>query len=570
MKKRVVALLLTAVMSLGLLAGCGNDKDPVSTPGGSTEAPGAQGSSEADVPKDTGEVKEFTAFFAVEGAEINDDNVVQKRIEELVGARVKETWLTGQTAEEAVGMLIAGGDYPDFIVGSTGQPQLIEAGAFIAIDEYWDAYPNIKNFWSEEEWNKVRSEDGHIYTIPQFGNEYMYDTETIHWDEAFWIQTRVLKWADYPEINTLDELFELLEAYIAENPTMADGTPNIAYEILTEDWYYYCLENPPQFLDGYPNDGCVMVDVDTQQVMDYNTSDTAKKWFAKLNEEYKKGIIDPECFTMSRDQYIEKVSSGRVLCMVDQYWNFNTAVDSIKALGLDDCTYVPLGITIDEGISEQYHNSSAIDVSNGVGISVSCKDVEGAMKFLNDLLDKDIMILRFWGIEGVDYMVDDNGLFFRTQEMRDNSVKAEYKASNLCPYSYFPFYEGMCLDGVNAYAPGYQPAEFYESLLAPEKECLAAYEKETFVQMLNPTKDLTPWFPMWSHSNNMTTATPGGLAWTKMGEVKHEWLPKVVISDDFEGTWDKYMEVYQGCKPEDFLNEIQEEVYRRIEVASGN
>ena len=319
MKKRVVALLLTAVMSLGLLAGCGNDKDPVSTPGGSTEAPGAQGSSEADVPKDTGEVKEFTAFFAVEGAEINDDNVVQKRIEELVGARVKETWLTGQTAEEAVGMLIAGGDYPDFIVGSTGQPQLIEAGAFIAIDEYWDAYPNIKNFWSEEEWNKVRSEDGHIYTIPQFGNEYMYDTETIHWDEAFWIQTRVLKWADYPEINTLDELFELLEAYIAENPTMADGTPNIAYEILTEDWYYYCLENPPQFLDGYPNDGCVMVDVDTQQVMDYNTSDTAKKWFAKLNEEYKKGIIDPECFTMSRDQYIEKVSSGRVLCMVDQY-----------------------------------------------------------------------------------------------------------------------------------------------------------------------------------------------------------------------------------------------------------
>ena len=431
-------------------------------------------------------------------------------------------------------------------------------------------YPNIKNFWSESEWNKVRSEDGHIYTIPQFGNEYMYDTETIHWDEAFWIQTRVLKWADYPEINTVDELFDLLERYIAENPTMEDGTANIAYEILTDDWYYYCLENPPQFLDGYPNDGCVMVDVDSQDVMDYNTSETAKRWFAKLNEEYKKGIIDPECFTMSRDQYIEKVSSGRVLCMVDQYWNFNTAVDSIKALGLEDCTYVPLGITMDSGVSEKYHSSSAIDVSNGVGVSVSCKDVDGAMKFLNDLLDKEIMILRFWGLEGVDYMVDANGLFFRTQDMRDNSVKAEYKASNICSYSYFPFYEGMCLDGINAYAPGYQPAEFYESLLAPEKECLAAYEKETFVQMLNPTTELTPWYPMWSHSNNMTTATAGGLAWTKMGEVKHEWLPKVVISDDFEGSWDKYMEVYEGCKPEDFLNEIQEEVYRRVEVASGN
>ena len=46
------------------------------------------------------------------------------------------------------------------------------------------------------------------------------------------------------------------------NPTMEDGTENIAYTILCEDWRYYCLENAPQFLDGYPNDGSVIVDPD--------------------------------------------------------------------------------------------------------------------------------------------------------------------------------------------------------------------------------------------------------------------------------------------------------------------
>lgn len=46
-------------------------------------------------------------------------------IAEKTGAKVKETWLTGQSAEEAVGTLIAGGEYPDFIDGSTGMPQAL-------------------------------------------------------------------------------------------------------------------------------------------------------------------------------------------------------------------------------------------------------------------------------------------------------------------------------------------------------------------------------------------------------------------------------------------------------------
>ena len=100
---------------------------------------------------------------------------------------------------------------------------------------------------------------------------------------------------------------------------MADGTENIPYTILCEDWRYFCLENAPQFLDGYPNDGSCMVDPDTKKVLDYNTSDTAVKYFKKLNEEYNKGIVDPESFTQTYDEYISKLSTGRVLGMIDQW-----------------------------------------------------------------------------------------------------------------------------------------------------------------------------------------------------------------------------------------------------------
>lgn len=122
----------------------------------------------------------------------------------------------------------------------------------------------------------------------------------------------MLKWAGYPKIRTVDEYFDLIEAYVAANPMMGDEK-NIPFTILCDDWRDFCLENPPQFLDGYPNDGSCMVDAETQTVLDYNTTETARRYFQKLNEEYKKGIIDQEFFTQNYKEYLEKLASGRVL-----------------------------------------------------------------------------------------------------------------------------------------------------------------------------------------------------------------------------------------------------------------
>ena len=395
-RRRLMALLLVAVTAASLAAGCGKKKENVSEDG----------------------VKEFTAFFAVPNPEINDDNEIQQIIAEKTGAKVKETWLTGQTAEEAVGTLIAGGEYPDFIDGGDGMKQLYDAGALVALDDYIDKYPNIKEFYTDQEWDSLRQDDGHIYWIQQFTNIYGEERACVHNEEAFWIQARVLKWARYPEVKTLDQYFDLIEKYNEANPTMEDGTKNIPYTILCEDWRYFCLENAPQFLDGYPNDGCCQVDPETQEVSDYNTSPTAVAYFKKLNEEYKKGIVDRESFTQTYDEYIAKLSSGRMLGMVDQWWDFAySAGDAIRTAGLDKqgCEYIPLPITIDEGIKNQWHNSGGVlDVGKGLAISVSCEDVEGALQFVNDLLDQEIHDLRYWGVEGTDYLVDDDGVFYCT------------------------------------------------------------------------------------------------------------------------------------------------------------
>jgi putative aldouronate transport system substrate-binding protein len=74
---------------------------------------------------------------------------------------------------------------------------------------------------------------------------------------------------------------------------------------------------------------------------------------------------------------------------------------------------------------------------------------------------------------------------------------------------------------------------------------------------------------MWSFTNTITTETPGGLAWEKMEETKHQYLPSVVIAEDFDAAWAEYMEAYKAAKPEDFFAEMQEAVYARIELVQG-
>lgn len=561
-RRKLISVLLAATMMAAMFAGCGSDA-------ASTDAKeNADGADSTEA----GGVKEFTAFFAVPGSEINDDNEIQQIIADKTGVKVKETWLTGQTAEEAVGMMITGGELPDFICGGSGQSQLYDADVLVALDDYLDDYPNIKNFFTQQQWDQLRQDDGHIYWIPQFNNIKGEEKVCTHNDEAFWIQARVLKWADYPEIRTMDQYFDLIERYNEANPTMEDGTENIPYTILCDDWRYFCLENAPQFLDGYPNDGSCIVDPETLTVIDYNTTDTAVKYFQKLNEEYQKGIVDPESFTQTYDEYIAKLSTGRVLGMIDQWWDFAyTAGDAIKQAGLDaqGCDYIPLPITIDESVKNQWHCSGGVlNVSDGLAITTSCEDVEAALQFVDDLLSQDIHNLRFWGVEGVDYNVDDNGEFYRTEEQRTRAVDTAYKASHTCTYSYFPQYSGTSDDGINANKPDGQANEFFDGLNDDVKEAFSAYGAETYVDMIGTNEAPGAWYPMWSYSNSFTTDTEGGMAWNKIGEIKHEYLPQVVMAKDFDAAWAEYMDAYNSCDPGAFIGELQTELDKRMEEAA--
>ena len=543
-KKRII--LVGIICSAFCLSGCGKSS--------------GEGKNKNDS-GDSKEIRTYTSYLATTGTDLSENNVVQEKIAEKTGARCIEQWVSkSKTVDEEISEMVISGEYPDLIFPGLAQQKLLDADALIPLDEYWDDYENIKSFYDEKTWDKLRQSDGHIYYIPPFGNIYMNDMPTVHSGEAFWIQVKVLKWAGYPKITTLDEYFDLIERYVAANPVDENGNKNIGYEILTDGYLYFCLENPPQFLDGYPNDGCCIVDPEKLEALDYNTTDTAKRWFKKLNEEYHKQIIDPECFVLTAEQYRTKIQNGNVVGMVDQHWNFSPSVEELP----EECKYIPLGIVMDEGVEEHYRSDPEIDVSQGTGITVSCNDIEGVLKFLDDILDPEMLTLRAWGIKDVNYCVGEDGIYYRTDDQRKDAANSDYSSKNLCRYAYLPSYSGMDHDGINASNPQSQPLEYYNQLSDIFKECFSAYNVRTPSDMLNKPMEQSAWFPMWSYTNTFTPDTTYGKAKDDMDSIKHQYLPKVVMSDDFEASWDEYMQAYNSGWDKDlYFKTLTDEVRRR-------
>lgn len=511
--------------------------------------------------------KVFDAFFAYQNKNITEDNRIRLRLDDETGVHVDMRYLTSGTVEDEINLMISQKNYPDFIDGSSCTSQLISAGAFVPLEDYIKDYPNLLQYLSESEWEQMKSADGHLYIIPQFGIVQGHETDTTHREEAFFIQKAVLEWAGYPTISTIDEYFTIISDYAREFPEI-NGKKTIGFQILCDDWRGFCLSNPPQFLAGYPNDGCAIVDRVSYEARLYDFTDEAYAYYKQLNSCYNSGLIRAETFVQTYDQYIDVLSSGCVLGMVDQFWQFENAQNALYEAGMPERTYVPLGLTVNEDVEEHYRSLEALDTSNGIGISVSCEDVRGALAFIDKLLEPEMMKLRYWGEEKTDYFTEKDGSFYRTDEQRKDALNSTYIAENFCSYNYFPHYDGMLADGINTVKPAEQPSEFYQSLNDYDRGFLSAYGYETWVEFLNePESEVPKWFPLYTYTNNLTEASEEGKIDKLLAKMRSEWLPQVIMSEEseFDSVWNEYKNaVYESADVAYYESTLTAEVKRRI------
>jgi putative aldouronate transport system substrate-binding protein len=473
------------------------------------------------------------------------DNKITKLLKDQLGVTLKYEIVTPDNVDQKIGVMLAGGEYPDLIGTTDLKMRLLEGGALERLDDMLDTgdYPNLAEYVKDD--IKKMSYSGDevdkgLYIFPNYNRFYGEPTGGTYYGPAFWIQKRVLEDAGYPDLSnmTLDRYFQLIADYKAKNP-QTEGAPTVGFEVLASTGREWGMTNPPALLSGSPNNGGVIVD-DKDHASIYADKDVAKDFYKVLNKEYAAGLVDRESFTLTYDQYTAKLATGAVLGMHDQGWDFQTATQSLQSAGKDQYTYVPL-MPVYEGAKPWYADRPVMNTNQGFGISVSSKQKEKALKFLDVMMGEPWQKVLSWGVEGEDYQVGDDGMFTRTDQQRINYKDITWRASNRLDalLDVLPKHNGQFSDG-NAFSPDDQPAEFFATLTDYDRNVMEKYGKKTWLEFMNPQPENPKYYPAW----NIGLSDDANEVNQQLTDTNVQNLPKIIAGDPaaFDASWKAYVD----------------------------
>ena len=471
------------------------------------------------------------------------DNKLTKLLKDKLGVTLKYELVTPENSDQKIGVMLAGGDYPDLIGTGDLKLRFIEGGAIARLDSSLKSgkYPNIEDYvkpYIKKMSYSGTAIDKGLYILPNYNRFFGEVTGGSYYGAAFWIQKRVLADAGYPDLSnmTVDKYFQLISDYKAKHPT-TDGAPTVGFEAPAPTGSEWILTNPPALLAGSPNNGGVIVDKNDHAAI-FADKDVAKNWFEALNTQYNAGLVDQETFTLTNDQFQAKLASGAVLGMQNQGWQFGTATSSLQSAGKDQYTYVPL-MPVYPGVTPYYADRAVMNTNQGFGVSSTSKQKDAALKFLDMMLSEPWQKVLSWGVEGEDYEVGSDGKFTRTDQQRAQSKDLTWQSKNklMAFIDMVPKHNGTFSDG-NAFSPDDQPTEFYATLSAYDKDFMQKYNKKTWMDFVNKAPDNPVYYPAW----NIALDDKATQANQQLTDAAVQHLPKIIAgkTSDFDKNWKAY------------------------------
>jgi len=295
------------------------------------------------------------------------------------------------------------GNIPDIVLKT--YPNEIESyasdGLLLPFSDYEDQMPYFTSYIEEHglqnELEKLRLDNGKYYILPGYQRKIQVQQ---------WIYRKDLfEKHDLPVPTTYDEMFDALVHLKEMYP---DSTP------ITASWggaHLFAMMGA-----GYD------IPAGWSGTMDYSqqenrwqyapATENFREMYAFLNRCYEAGILDPEIFTQSTEDHINKLTDGRAFVTVtwitSGFDNWNT---TLRENGHPDGTWTPLSVpesTI--GIRAL----PAVDpFRKGLVVPASIVNepyLENLLSFLDwAVYSEEGMTLTTWGIEDLTYENTENG-----------------------------------------------------------------------------------------------------------------------------------------------------------------
>lgn len=428
--KKLVALLCTAAMTVGMLAGCGSSSDTAATSTDSTASTTTEKTDDSaaatttdDSAAASGDVMTLE-FFDVAA---NYQGVQTGWFAKVVKDRfnIELNIIAPQVAGDAIYQTRASsGNLGDVLILESGQfKDCVEAGLVKDISaDIWNT-ENLKGYKDQIEMlnNGLEGNDGKIYGIP---TEMMNTSPTSYSQDVIY-SSPLLRWDLYselgcPDIADLDGLLDVLEQMMKNHPTNEAGDPCYPFS-LWPDWDggdgMLGIANVVQLTTWYGEKikGSVILTPDEKFVPLTDKSASYYKILKFLNTAQRRGLVDPDSATQDWNSACAKMSSGQVYLMWYSwqvgFWNSQDRLKNGTAF-----IFTPVADQKYYTDADSYYGSGRVWA---VGSQVDDAKYAKIMEFLDWYASPEGLMFQHDGIEGFTYEKRDDG---RLYQINDNAL----------------------------------------------------------------------------------------------------------------------------------------------------
>lgn len=410
MNKKKFAAILAVSMLVSALAGCGQNS-VVSQESSSTEVTGEVETSASSEAEETMEEKELITIqhLAFNRTVWQDDfykytegSDVYKEVVKQTGIQLEEIGL----AEDQVQIRIASGDLGDLIsVYNTEQlVDLIESDLLIPLNDLIEEYaPEIMENYPER-WESacsIGNDEGIAYCLPvnagkegwkEHTERYLY---TVRWD--------LYKELGYPEMNTPEDLIEVLSDMLELQPKTADGKKLYGAGFYVTDTSYYGMVCLFQGTYGYIDvkGHYITRNVQTGDLCYDMINENSPYWMAVdyYNKAYRAGILDPDSFTQQAADFDAKYESGESLASLGYNTYYELAQLAENPESISGFMNIPVEGTM------CYQNANQIvgwaSCASALCIPKTCQNPERVVEYINYLFSEEGSRVISSGVEGI-------------------------------------------------------------------------------------------------------------------------------------------------------------------------
>ena len=504
----------------------------------------------------------MAAKNAPSAADYQDRDIVSE-IEKRLGIHLDITSYSTDAWETQLSLMMSSDELPDILaeldMSRADVNKYGQEGFFLDLSQYLDYMPNFKARLESDPILDAYSRDEHgaIYGISKTRDSMCSRAVSMAYLNKNW-----LKNVGMEAPTTTEELYQVLKAFKEQdangNGKTDDEIPlSITFDGGSGVRGEYVLRSAFGIY-GYSSNYQPQLD-ENGKVYLAETTEGWKEYVKYMNRLYTEGLLDPDCFIMTNDEYVDKTASDRIGLFAS--WNTLNRVFGTDDLSIYFDYIFFTGVTSDLTEEVVYPLWNPVTATCVTAVSADTEHPEDVARMLDYFYTEDGMELATYGTPGKNCSVIEGYMGIKTYDYTGYWENSGYESANAYVSNALLF-NNMCQ--FVQYSPAQRVVdeatdEQLDQMLAEDQSQVTTIDayKEKARRAVKCCDD----FPLLVYTADETAERASLLAdiQTYIKTMKAQFI---IGETDIDSNWDTFINTLNGMRLQRLL-EIEQQAYDR-------